>query len=341
MGPRRPVSAVDRGRFAGKSCVVTGGLGFIGSSLSLALAGAGAHVTVIDAAIPTHGANPHNLDGAAPPIPVVRADIGDADLVAPVVEGAELIFNLAGQVSHVDAMADPVFDLEMNVRSQLRFLETLRRASPGAVVVHASTRLVYGRPASLPVDEEHPCAPHDVNGITKLAGEQLHLLYHRTYGLATCSLRLCNVYGPRQRIVDDRQGVLPAFIRKALRGEPLTVFGTGDQLRDCLYVDDAVEAFLAAASTPGAAGGIFNISHDKPLPLRVIAEELVALAGGGNVVSVPWPDQHAQIDVGSYFGDSSKAARVLGWQPRVDLPDGLARTLEFYRKDLACYLPST
>ncbi len=332
---------IDRRRFGGTKCVVTGGLGFIGSNLSLALAAAGAEVTVIDAGVPTHGANPANLSGAARPIQVVDADIGDRGAVAEAVTAARFVFNLAGQVSHIDAMERPVFDLDMNVRSHLEFLETLRLLAPGCVVVHASTRLVYGRPRSLPVDETHPCNPHDVNGVTKLAGEQLHLVYQRMHGLRACSLRLCNVYGPRQRIDDDRQGVLPAFIRMALEDQPLTLFGKGHQIRDCLYVDDAVEAFLAAAVSPAAVGEVFNISHDRPLPLRFIAEEVVDVVGRGRIVSVPWPHDRAQIDIGSYFGDSSKAARVLGWRPQVSLREGLVGAVEFYRERLPCYLSST
>lgn len=332
---------IDRRRFEGTKCVVTGGLGFIGSNLSLALAAAGADVTVIDAGVPTHGANPANLSGAARPIEVINADIGDRGAVAEAVTAARFVFNLAGQVSHIDAMERPVFDLDMNVRSHLEFLETLRHMAPDCIVVHASTRLVYGRPLSLPVDETHPCNPHDVNGVTKLAGEQLHLVYQRMHGLRACSLRLCNVYGPRQRIEDDRQGVLPAFIRMALEDQPLTLFGKGQQIRDCLYVDDAVEAFLAAAVSPAAVGEVFNISHDRPLPLRFIAEEVVDVVGRGRIVSMPWPHDRAQIDIGSYFGDSSKAARVLGWRPQVSLREGLVGAVEFYRERLPCYLSST
>lgn len=336
--PRRAATMIDRRRFRGTTCVVTGGLGFIGSNLSLALAEAGADVTVIDAAVDTHGANPENLSGATRPIEVVEADIGDESAVPDAVAGTQFVFNLAGQVSHIDAMERPMFDLDMNVRSHLGFLETLRRVAPGCTVVHASTRLVYGRPRALPVDESHPCNPHDVNGVTKLAGEQLHMVYDRMHGIRATSLRLCNVYGPRQRIEDDRQGVLPTFIRMALQGQPLTVFGKGQQVRDCLYVDDAVEAFLAAALSQAAPGEVFNISHDKPLPLRFIAEEVIAVVGQGRIASVPWPHDRAQIDIGSYFGDSSKAARLLGWHPQVTLHDGLTRTIEFYRKHGPCYL---
>lgn len=335
------LALVDRRRYAGSKCVVTGGLGFIGSNLALALAAAEADVTVIDAALASHGANPENVLGASRPILVVQEDIGEQGVVGEAVAGADFVFNLAGQASHIDALEHPVFDLDMNVRSHLCFLETVRRAAPDSVLVHASTRLVYGRSQSLPVDETHPCNPHDVNGVTKLASEQLHLVYQRIHGLRACALRLCNIYGPRQRIDDDRQGVLPSFIRMALEDEPLTLFGQGDQVRDCLYVDDAVEAFLAAAANPAAVGEVFNISHDQPVALRFIAEEVVAVVGRGQVVSVPWPHDRAQIDVGSYFGDSSKAARVLGWRPTVALRDGLVRTVRFYREHRRCYLSST
>jgi UDP-glucose 4-epimerase len=305
----------------------------------LELARRGAEVTVVDALVPRHGANPYNLvaDGADardPAIRVVTADVGDVtrdDLRAAAL-GADIVFNLAGQVSHVDSMNDPVFDLRSNTESQFAFLDLLRRENADAVVVYTSTRQIFGKPRYLPVDEDHPVNPVDVNGITKYATEQLHMLYDEIYGLKASAVRLTNVFGPRQRLRDDFQGFLPIFVRRALDDEAITVFGEGEQRRDCLYVDDVVECLIAAAVTPEAHGEIFNVGNDEHLSLREIAEAIVAAAGSGHVENVPWPPDRDAIDIGSYFGDSSKAKRVLGWAPAVSFADGISRTVEFFRR---------
>lgn len=325
---------------SGRRCLVTGGLGFIGSNLALALARSGAEVTVVDACYPRHGANPANLDDGVepgPPIRRVTTDLADT-AVRPLLEGIDWVFNLAGQVSHVDSMNDPVFDLDVNTRSQVAFLEALRWASPGATVVYTSTRQLFGRPQYLPVDEAHPVSPVDVNGISKHATEQFHLLYRERYGLAASVVRLTNVFGPRQRLRDDFQGFLPIFVRRALLGQPISLFGDGAQERDCLYVDDVVDCLVRAAATPEAAGEVFNVGNDEHLSLRTIAELIVAAAGTGSVELVPWPPDRDAIDIGSYFGDSSKAKRMLGWTPEVTFAEGIARTVDFYRTHLARYL---
>jgi nucleoside-diphosphate-sugar epimerase len=324
--------------FAGRRCLVTGGLGFIGSNLALALAGGDADVTVVDALVPRHGANRQNLDGAPRPIAVIEADLGDADALDQAAARADLVFNLAGQVSHVDSMTDPLFDLDINTRSHLGFLELLRRVNPDVPIVYSSTRQIYGHPRYLPVDEDHPVSPADVNGVTKYATEQFHFLYGETYGLRPSAMRLTNVYGPRQRLRDDFQGFLPIFLNRALRGEALTVFGEGEQERDCLYVDDVVECLLLAAACPDAPGEVFNVGSDEHLSLQSIADAIVNAAGSGRVEHVPWPPDRDAIDIGSYVGDSSKAKRVLGWEPTTTFADGIERTVAFYRDRLPWYL---
>jgi nucleoside-diphosphate-sugar epimerase len=317
---------------------VTGGLGFIGSNLALALARAGAEVTVIDACYPRHGANPANLDApGGHAVRRVTADIADR-AARDALDGVDLVFNLAGQVSHIDSMTDPLFDLDVNTRSQLAFLEALRWANPGATVVFTSTRQLFGKPRYLPVDEDHPVAPVDVNGITKHAAEQLHLLYGEQYGVRASVVRLTNVFGPRQRLRDDFQGFLPIFIRRALLGQPISLFGDGAQERDCLYVDDVVDCLVRCALTRDAASEVFNVGNDEHLSLRVIADLIVAASGSGSVEMVPWPPDRDAIDIGSYFGDSSKAKRVLGWSPEVTFADGVERTVAFYREHLSRYL---
>jgi UDP-glucose 4-epimerase len=323
--------------YAGRRCLVTGGLGFIGSNLALALASAGADVVIVDNLVPRHGGNRRNLAGAER-IRVVIADVSDRAAVGEPAGAADVVFNLAGQVSHVDSMADPQFDLDVNARSQLGFLDLLRSVNPEAVVVFTSTRQIFGQPHYLPVDEEHPVSPVDVNGITKWAAEQFHMLYHDVYGLRSTSLRLTNVYGPRQRLRDDFQGFLPIFVRLALEGETITVFGDGSQQRDCLFVDDVVECLLRAGANDAATGEFFNIGNDERLSLRQIADAVVAAAGSGRVQLGPWPRNRDAIDIGSYYGDSSKAKRLLGWAPRTEFAEGIARTVAFYEQHRSWYL---
>jgi nucleoside-diphosphate-sugar epimerase len=204
--------------------------------------------------------------------------------------------------------------------------------------VYTSTRQIFGHPRYLPVDEDHPVSPVDVNGISKSATEQLHLLYGELYGIRASSVRLTNVYGPRQRLRDNLQGFLPIFVRRALSGEPITVFGDGAQERDCLYVDDVVECLLLTARSTEAPGEVFNVGNDERLSLRAIAEAVLAAAGSGSIESVPWPHDRDAIDIGSYYGDSSKAKRLLGWEPRMSFADGITKTIEFYRSHRPRYV---
>jgi UDP-glucose 4-epimerase len=322
------------------SCVVTGGLGFIGSNLALALHRAGARVTVIDALVPEHGGHRRNLDSCGG-ITTTIARIDDRDAVVPMLERAEFVFNVAGQVSHSESMADPLRDLDLNVRSHLGFLELARQVRPQAVIVHTSTRQVYGRPRYLPVDEEHPACPLDVNGVDKLAGEQLHLLYARAHVLAVSALRLTNVYGPRQCLTRRGLGFLPVFIGRALRDEPIGVYSDGRQLRECVHVDDVVRALVLAAVTPDAVGEVFNVGHPDALELVDIAQLVVQTArSASDVTLTPWPPQQARIDIGSFQSDCSKAKRMLGWEPHIGFPAGIDETIAFYR-ERPWYLSST
>jgi UDP-glucose 4-epimerase len=324
--------------FSGKRVLITGGVGFLGSSLARELVDAGARVVLVDSLVPEYGGNPANLAGIEDRVTVNISDVRDQHSLAPLLRGQDVLFNLAGQTSHLDSMTDPFTDLEINCRSQLSILEACRRHNPDVKIVFASTRQIYGRPRYLPVDEEHPVAPVDVNGITKYATEQLHLLYHDVYGLAASAVRLTNVFGPRQRLRDDLQGFLPIFLRRALTDDAIPVFGDGAQERDCLYVDDVVECLLLTAAVPDAAGEIFNVGNDERLSLGAIAAAVVTAAGTGRVEHVPWPPDRDAIDIGSYFGDSSKAKRTLGWEPRTSFAAGIERTVAFYTERRPWYL---
>ena len=207
-----------RAFYRGRRVMITGGLGFIGSNLARQLVALGADVLLVDSLIPDYGGNLFNIDGIEDRVRVNVADVRQQSTMNYLVREQDVIFNLAGQVSHIDSMQDPYTDLEINCRSQLSMLEACRRNNPAVKVVFAGTRQVYGRPDSLPVTEQHLVRPTDVNGINKAAGEYYHLVYNNVFGVRACSLRLTNVYGPRQLIKHNRQGFIGWFIRLAHRG---------------------------------------------------------------------------------------------------------------------------
>jgi len=327
--------------YDGKRVLVTGGLGFIGSNLAIKLLELGAHVTVVDSLIPDTGGNAFNIEPVRdnPRISVRTVDVRDVLAMERLVRNQAVIFNLAGQVSHIDSMHDPFTDLEINCRSQLALLDTCRRVAPETKVVFASTRQIYGRVAEehLPVDERQPPSPVDVNGINKLAGERYHVLYNNVYGIHTSVLRLTNTYGPRMLVKNNRQTAIGWLIRQAMDGETITIFGDGMQLRDFTYVDDAVEAFLMAGANDAANGQVFNVGAIEPISLRELADLLIEVAGSGSYELMPFPPDRKAIDIGSIYVDDRKIRRVLKWRPSVDLPEGLSRTIEYCRAHRAEY----
>jgi UDP-glucose 4-epimerase len=320
--------------FAGSRVLITGGLGFIGSNLARELVVAGSRVTLIDSLMPTHGGTWANVAGIESDLEVHELDVRDTDRLHAHLLSKDVLFNLAGQTSHLDSMSDPRSDLEINCTAQLSLLEACRADNPELRIVFAGTRQIYGRPHHLPVDEGHPIDPVDVNGINKTAGEWYHLLYGRVYGLPVSVLRLTNTYGPRMRVRDARQTFLGLWVRQALADEELLVFGDGRQRRDFAYVDDVVRALCLAATTPEAVGEVFNVGggDDGNVSLEETAELLVRLAGSGRYRIVPFPDDRLTIDIGDDYADDTKLRRLLRWRPAVTLEQGLGATLDFYRE---------
>ena len=323
--------------FAGKRVLITGGLGFIGSNLARELVEMGAQVTLVDSLVPEYGGLLYNIAGIEDRVAVNISDVRDEHSLRYLVRDQDVVFNLAGQTSHLDSMADPFTDLEINARSQLSILEACRHENPAVTVVFASTRQLYGRPLRLPVDEGHPIAPVDVNGINKAAGEWYHLLYGDVYGIRTSVLRLTNTYGPRMRVRDARQTFLGIWLRRALADEEILVYGDGSQRRDFTYVDDAIAAFLLAATRDEAVGRVFNLGGDGHVSLLELADHVVRIAGSGRIRAIPFPADRKAIDIGDFYADWSAIEATLGWRPEVGLEDGLTRTLEYYRRHGQAY----
>ncbi len=324
--------------YRGRRVLVTGGMGFIGSNLARRLVELGARVAVLDCLLPGQGGDPRNLHGLEGRVECYVGDMRDADLCRRLAEGREVVFNLAAQTSHAGSMDDPFLDLEMNCRAHLTLLEAVRAVSPQATVVYTGSRSQYGRALYLPVDEEHPQRPTDINGVHKAAAEAYHLLYGRVHGLRVCCLRLTNVYGPRMPVRDPRHGFIGWFVRLALEGGTLRVYGDGSQQRDLVYVDDVVEALLLAGASPRAQGHVFNVGSGTPTTVGEVARLLVREARQGRVETVPFPREAASIEVGDFYADCRRIKAALGWQARTPLAEGLARTVAFFREHREHYL---
>jgi UDP-glucose 4-epimerase len=335
-------SAGDYGDFyRNRRVMITGGLGFIGSTIAHRLVVLGARVLIVDSLIPEYGGNLFNVSGLDGQVRINIADVRQQSTMNYLVREQDVIFNLAGQVSHIDSMQDPYTDLEINCRSQLFILEACRRNNPRVKVVFAGTRQVYGRPTALPVTEEHLVKPTDVNGINKASGEYYHLLYNDVFGVRACSLRLTNVYGPRQLIRHNRQGFIAWFIRLAIEDREIQIYGDGRQLRDFVYVDDAVEAFLRAGAADESNGQVFNVGGMEPISHRDLVNLLVSVAQSGRSRLVEWPPEKKVIDIGDFYADSSRIERTLGWRPIVPLRDGLTKTVAYYRAHMREYVDTT
>lgn len=322
--------------YTGKNILITGGLGFIGSTLAVRLVELGANVTLVDSMLPEYGGNLFNLRGIEDKVHVNFSDVRDEHSMNYLVQKKDIIFNLAGTLSHVDSMQDPYTDLEINCRAQLSILESCRKYNRDVKILFAGTRGQYGKAQYLPVDEKHPQCPTDVNGINNMAGEWYHILYHNVYGIRTASLRLTNTYGPRHQMKHSRQGVINWFVRQAIDGEEIKLYGDGKQIRDCNYVDDVVEAFLLAGLSPKADGEIFNLGGSH-LSLKEIVELIARISGSKKYGFIPFPEGSKKIEIGDYIADYSKIKKTLGWEPKVDMEEGLRKTVEYYNENKKRY----
>jgi UDP-glucose 4-epimerase len=329
----------DLTAYNNKKVLITGGLGFIGSNMAMRLAESSrAEIRIIDSLHPSCGGNPRNLDGIARSVQVYRFDLREAKKLHEVLWDVDVIFNLAGHVSHIDSMRDPLQDLGGNAEAHLCLLESCRTLNPRARIVYSSTRQVYGRPQLLPVDESHPVHPLDINGVNKHAAELYHCIYYQVHGIETCCLRLANTYGPRQLIQNPSQGVVGWFFHQILCNEEIVLFGDGKQIRDLTYVDCVLDALLLAGIHPSAPGKIYNLGSGEPISLRDLADLMISIAGKSSYRFAPFPEERKKIDIGNYFGSFSRIHEELGWSPRVSLRDGIRRTLEFFDRHRSTYI---
>lgn len=313
-------------------------MGFLGSSLVIALVNLGARVTIVDSLVRGCGGNPHNVAPVVGSVRILRHDIGAVDHVRDAIRRANVIFNLAGEISHIHSMRFPQRDAALNASSQLNFLEECARTATGVRIVYAGTRQIYGVPRYLPVDEDHPICPVDFNGVHNYAAMMYHLLYARLGQVDAVVLNLTNLYGPRLALSIPCQGFLGNFVRKMMTGCQLEVFGDGRQLRDPLYVDDAVDLFLLAGAAEQIPSRIYNAGGPEPLEIRCIAEIVSRIGGLRAPAFRPFTAEQKRIDIGSYYSDNGLVQRELGWVPKIRFEEGIQRTYRFYCQQLDRYL---
>jgi len=321
-----------------KNVLITGGLGFIGSNLARRLLEQGNQVTIVDSMIPQYGGNLRNLYGIQDKVNVNFSDVRDPFSINQLVKGQDYLFNLAGQTSHLDSMEDPFTDLDINAKAQLSILEACRKHNSKVRIVFASTRQIYGKPKYLPVDEEHPLAPVDINGVNKMAGEWYHLLYEKVHGIPSSILRLTNTYGPRMRIKDARQTFLGIWIRNLLEGKPIQVFGDGCQRRDYNFVEDVVDALILAASNDDAIGKVYNLGAPDPLSLKETAEIMCQEVKDSMFEMIPFPKDRQVIDVGDFLCDHELFRSSFGWNPKINFNKGIKLSIEYFKEEIDHYI---
>lgn len=318
--------------YRNKKILITGGLGFLGSNLTIALVDLDAKVTLLDAMLPLYGGNFFNIEEVKDKIEVIIRDIRDKEIIESAVKEKDIIFHIAAQTSHVDSMTDPFLDIDINCRGNIIFLEACRKFNPNVKIIYAGTRGQYGRVEYTPADEKHPLNPTDIYGVNKTAGEHYHFIYARSYGLKVCSLRINNTYGPRHQMKHGRYGILNWFIRIAMDGGTIRVFGEGNQLRDFNYVDDVTDAFLKAGASEISNGKIYNLGSGNPVKFIDLVKKIIDTVGSGKIEKVPWPEERKNIETGDFVASFEKIKDELGWQPKNSLDEGLRKTVEFYKK---------
>ncbi len=317
--------------FKDKNVLITGGAGFLGSSLAISLVDLGAKVTILDPLLPLYGGNIFNLQDILKKITFVEGDIRDKSIVFKLVRGQDFIFNFAAQVSYIDSKNLPLLDLDINCRGHLNVLEAVRAVAPKCRIVFSSSRMVYGKILNIPVTEDHPTNPLSIYGIHKLAAEKYYQYYHGNFGIDSVVVRIPNPYGPRQQMKHNKYSMIGWFIRQAMEGKKITIFGDGSQERDYLYIDDIVDAFLKLAQK-GKSGEIYNIGTREKMTFIGMVNTILAEIPTGKKEHVPWPENYEKNETGNYVADTIKIEKDTAWLARVSLREGIKRTIEYYKK---------
>ena len=326
--------------YRGKKVLITGGLGFIGSSIARELVGFGSEVTILDANLARYGGNYFNLAGVEDKVVVDEGDIRDTSTLNRHIFGKDIIFNLAAQVDHNFGMQNPHLDIDINCKGHINVLEECRKNNPDARIVFPGSRMQYGKvsDSDLPVHETHQLNPLSIYAANKTVGELYYLAYHNHHKLDTVSLRVTNPFGPRAQVKHPGYCIVNWFVRQSLEGKDINIFGDGSQVRDYIFIDDLTNAFLIAGVHPNAKGRIYNVGSGIPMRFADMAKQVMEFSNGGQVKHVPWPENYENVETGNFYADITRIHSELGWTPKTSFEEGLKKTVDFYRANLARYI---
>ena len=308
--------------YRGRPVLVLGADGFLGRNMVEALLQLDARVTVL-----TRRQRPRVEH---PALRWVSGDLTSADIVAKSLAGQEVVFDFAGGSSAAESNRQPLTSLEQECLPQANLVQCCIRSGVRPMIMFCSSRLVYGHPGYLPVDESHPLQPQSVYAVHKITVEYYLRLASEQHGLGHCILRLSNPYGPYQPPDNRGYGVINQFIYQATKGEVIHIYGDGAQRRDYVYVDDVISAFLLAAATPECRNQTFNLGGDRAISVAEAATTISRLAGAPPVAFVPWPEESARVETGDYQTATGYLDGLLDLPPRIDFEEGVKRTLDYY-----------
>jgi UDP-glucose 4-epimerase len=323
---------------AARTVLITGGLGFVGSSLAHRCVADGDDVSILDNLDAHSGGNRFNLAGIEKSVDLHLGDVRDVDPLRRLVYGKDLIFHCAAVTSHTYSMREPGLYTDVNVRGTLNLLEAIRSVNPGCRLVHIGTSTQIGPLRFSPATEDHPEYPADIYSASKTAAEKYVYIFARSFGLRATMIRLCNVFGPRAAIHSPEFTFNNYFLGQALQNRDIHVFGKGVQLRNVLFIDDAVEALIQASGSEKAIGEVFFATGDEHYTISQIAEETVRHARAGRVAYVPWPEERRSVEIGDAILSNSKIKSVLPWTPSVSLEIGLDKACAYFREHLKAYV---
>jgi len=322
----------------GKKVLITGGLGFIGSSIAHRCVALGAEVTIVDACMEPYGWNHANIAGIESDVQFLKGDVRNRAMLMELLPDKDIVFHMAAQVGREISMEQPELDTEVNCNGMLNVLEACRHGKNGPKVVFAGSRGQIGEPVYMPVDEQHPQNPTDIYGINKMTAEQYLLLYGRVYDFPVVSLRLNNVYGPRCQMHAGFYGILNWFMANAMQDKPITVYGEGKQTRDYVYISDVVDAFVRVALSDETNGEVYFVGSEIETIFLDMVNTVVKSVGKGEITHVPFPQTREAIDIKKFVVTCTKLTGAVGWKAGVSLDSGVQMTADFYKENLHKYL---